>query len=553
MATEIISTALTTPYLLDMDDDLIVTDTGSLIVDGADAIHTRTNIDTELSVLVLGHVEATGLASPGLGASAVFLGGTFANGTFDPSNNSVTIGTTGSLEALAGFGIFSLGAATQVSNFGTIEADSGIMLRGGGNQILNTGTITATSVGISIAGIGNAPKSGATLIHNGGTIQVSAGAGILVQEQWVRVVNDGTIAGGIGIQSDHASIWNNGTIAQINSPAVSFSAAFGTLTNTGTISGQGSFATVDASFGLTILNSGLIDSNLVAVGGAIRSVVNDGTISGGLDGISVEASDRFTLVNTGLIEGAQYGVFHSLGLRSHITNFGTISGLVNPTSPGYSIFTDQVAGHVDNQGILLGDVFVGFGRITNAGSITGDVTLGFGKLVNQGLIDGDVFLLDTNTYVSGDTGNVSGSINGSGGQDRILGGNLADRMFGNDEADTLSGNGGDDLLTGGGFNDRLTGGTGADLFIYAASIDSDATTGIDRITDFEVGTDKIDLSAFLSGATFIGGAGFSGTGAEVRYNAATGRLSGDVDGDGVADLVVVILNHAAITAGDLVL
>ncbi len=553
MATEIISTSLTTPYLLDKDDDLIVTGTGSLIVDEADAIHTRSNLDTDLSILVLGHVEATGLASPGLGASAVFLGGTFTNGAFDPSNNMVTVGITGSLEALGGFGIVSLGSATQVTNFGTIDADSGIVLRGGDNQILNTGAITATSVGISISGTDSAPKSDASLIHNSGTIQVSAGAGILVQERWVTVINDGSIAGGIGVQSSHASVWNTGTITQTTSPAVSFSAASGTLTNTGTISGQGSFATVEAMDGLKILNSGLIESDRIAIGGSIRSAMNDGIIAGGLDGISVGSSDRFDLINSGLIEGSQYGVFHSLGLRSHILNLGTISGLANGASPGYSIFTDQVAGKVDNQGTLLGDVFVGFGRLTNDGTITGDVTLGFGKLANHGVIDGDVFLLDSNIYRSGSSGSVTGSINGSGGLDRLFGGDLSDRMFGNDEADVISASSGDDILTGGLGNDRLTGGTGADLFIYTAATDSDLITGIDRITDFETGTDKIDLSAFLSGAAFISNAAFSGTGAEVRYNAATGRLSGDVDGDGVADFAVLIVNNAAITAGDLIL
>lgn len=553
MVTKIISTNLTTQYLLDLNDTLIVTQTGSLIVDAADAIHTRSNSETDTNILVLGHVKATGLASPGLGASAVFLGGTSVSGVFAPGNNSVMVGTTGTLEALGGFGVLSLGSATNVSNFGSIDADSGIAVRGGGNQILNAGVITATSLGISISGTGSVPRSDASLIQNSGTIQVSAGAGILVQEQWVTVVNDGTIAGGVGIQSNHASVWNNGTITQANSPAIAFSAAFGTLTNTGTISGIGGFATVDASFGVSILNSGNIDSNLVAVGGSIKSVVNDGTISGGLDGISVGASDRFTLVNSGLIEGAQYGVFHSSGLRSAIVNLGTISGVTNGASPGYAIFTDQVSAHVDNRGSLLGDVFIGFGRMNNAGAITGDVTMGFGKLINQGVIDGDLFLLDSNIYRSGGSGSVTGGINGSNGLDRLFGGDQIDQMSGNDEADLISGGAGDDLLSGGQGGDRLTGGIGADRFIYVAATDSDAATGIDRMTDFEVGTDMIDLQAVLPGATFIGAAGFSGTAPEVRYNAATGRLNGDTNGDGTADFTVILLNHAALTAADLIL
>ena len=244
--------------------------------------------------------------------------------------------------------------------------------------------------------------------------------------------------------------------------------------------------------------------------------------------------------------GSVYGI--------DITNFGTISGAKDPTLPGYSVWMNGVLGNIDNQGALIGDVYMLSGRMTNSGTVQGDVELAtWGRLKNSGVIYGDVLFTGTGIYHDTGSGVVTGSIFCGDSGNTIIGGKSADRIVGNLYIDTLSGNGGNDTLTGGGFNDRLTGGTGADTFIYSSAIDSDATTGIDRITDFEVGTDRIDLSAFLSGATFIGGAGFSGTGAEVRYNAATGRLSGDVDGDGVADLVVVILNHAAITAGDLVL
>ena len=52
---------------------------------------------------------------------------------------------------------------------------------------------------------------------------------------------------------------------------------------------------------------------------------------------------------------------------------------------------------------------------------------------------------------------------------------------------------GSDKLTGGTGDDTLTGGTGDDTFVFSP-LDG---FGIDTITDFETGTDKIDLSAFF--------------------------------------------------------
>lgn len=54
--------------------------------------------------------------------------------------------------------------------------------------------------------------------------------------------------------------------------------------------------------------------------------------------------------------------------------------------------------------------------------------------------------------------------------------------------------GGDDILIGGLGNNTLTGGPGADTFQYLTG-----GSGHDVITDFAVGTDKLDLSQLLQG------------------------------------------------------
>lgn len=65
-----------------------------------------------------------------------------------------------------------------------------------------------------------------------------------------------------------------------------------------------------------------------------------------------------------------------------------------------------------------------------------------------------------------------------------------DLLIGSDLADTLTGGAGRDILVDGGGADRLTGGAGADIFVLAPD------GALDIITDFEVGIDRLDLSAF---------------------------------------------------------
>lgn len=67
------------------------------------------------------------------------------------------------------------------------------------------------------------------------------------------------------------------------------------------------------------------------------------------------------------------------------------------------------------------------------------------------------------------------------GIENVLGSTFNDILIGNNAANILSGNGGSDVLTGGG---------GADIFVL-----SPMTSGNITITDFQNGTDRIDLRA----------------------------------------------------------
>jgi VCBS repeat-containing protein len=88
-------------------------------------------------------------------------------------------------------------------------------------------------------------------------------------------------------------------------------------------------------------------------------------------------------------------------------------------------------------------------------------------------------------------GNGANTLTGNNGPDYLDGGNGADNLFGGLGNDTLLGGNGPDLLVGGGGADLLTGGIGEDTFRFTPLLDS-LLSGFDRITDFQVGIDRID-------------------------------------------------------------
>lgn len=135
------------------------------------------------------------------------------------------------------------------------------------------------------------------------------------------------------------------------------------------------------------------------------------------------------------------------------------------------------------------------------------------------------------------------------GHIEYLGAVEADTVVGGRSGDNLIGFDGDDLLTGGRGADYLTGGDGADHFIYLATTDSVDSFGIDEISDLQAG-DVIDLSAVDTNSKKTGDQAFHLVEAfthhvgelTLSYDPGTDltALAGDVNGDGVADIVVHI-------------
>lgn len=91
-------------------------------------------------------------------------------------------------------------------------------------------------------------------------------------------------------------------------------------------------------------------------------------------------------------------------------------------------------------------------------------------------------------------------LRGNAGNDRLLGGGGNDKLFGSGGRDILNGGGGNDILNGGGGNDTLQGGAGKDRLTGGKSRDQfilEKGKGLDIITDFENGRDKLGLAGRL--------------------------------------------------------
>lgn len=140
---------------------------------------------------------------------------------------------------------------------------------------------------------------------------------------------------------------------------------------------------------------------------------------------------------------------------------------------------------------------------------------------------------------------------GGKGNDTLQGGNGSDRLFGGAGNDRLFGGKGSDTLYAGAGSDQLTGGQGADTFVWASASESVTGRNRDRITDFETGIDRIDISALHDDLVLVGA--FSGVAGQVVYVRQTGILSVDVTGNGGADFTIGLTAGTMLAEGDLIL
>lgn len=421
-------------------------------------------------------------------------------------------------------------------------------------------------------------EGGALIVDNTGAEGVSYGVKIFSSDG--HVVNDGTLSvsdavratGVYGDSSDTLSFENTGTF---------------------TVHADGYFATgVENHYESHIVNSGVMDissDGVQAIGVRLDdsgSFDNSGLLrvtAPNAEGVSAIGDLAFANSGKIIANGVSQAIAVQISVSHSFVNLGSIiatasgdGGLATAVS-----LSTSFDGHttLDNQGVISGDtaIFIdmpeGFGvaeTLTNSGKITGLVSLGDGDdvIVNTGKMLGDSDLGVDDDLFDGTHGTHIGAIIGGSGSDTLLGGAGADVIWGDgleataqDDADILSGGKGADSLHGGAGNDSLTGGAGTDLleggggkdsFVFLKAADSKAGHG-DLIADLG-DTDRIDLTAVDADATHAGNQAFvlvdhlDGQAGQLALSydagADTTTISADVDGDGLADMEILVAGDA---------
>ena len=356
---------------------LTITNAGAVDTSSGNAVYgsnaqawTLVNYGTVVAGSGLGVVLSAGGYVDNSGTAALisgYTGGVLIAGGAGTLVNSGTISSTGSLFNL---GVY-LGAGGYVDNSGTAALISGygvgVSIAGGAGTVVNSGTISGmgpidgNASGILLNAGGDVTNSGSTALIAGIHLGVGlGGAGGTVSNFGTILASD---ARGLGVVIQSGGIVANGDGASIGGGLVGVFTTYGTVLNSGTITGFGSYG-----YGVELFNG---------IGGS-GSVVN--SISG-------------------LIEGAVNGVkaFNNGGA---VSNSGTILG--------------------GSTGVYLHDG----GAVINSGStalISNGVRInnGAGTVANSGTIEGEVFLADGGTVV--DTGRISGDIVLSNGGRLVLG------------------------------------------------------------------------------------------------------------------------------------
>ncbi len=152
-------------------------------------------------------------------------------------------------------------------------------------------------------------------------------------------------------------------------------------------------------------------------------------------------------------------------------------------------------------------------------------------------------------------GSGSDVIKGNVGANSLKGCDGNDKLYGREGNDILTGGTGNDKLYGQGGRDSLYGNSGADTFVFQTTSDS-LSSAKDTIRDFVRGSDRIDLRGIDANTkaggnqafSFIGSSGFTGAAGQLKFS--NGVLSGDVNGDQIADFAIKVSNHLVLAKGD---
>jgi serralysin len=255
---------------------------------------------------------------------------------------------------------------------------------------------------------------------------------------------------------------------------------------------------------------------------------------------------------------------------STTTRLGATTYSFDPDAPSLQTIFDSggvdtwnLAGHARRSVIDLRpasfssvDIFSLSAQINAACAEWGESNRTF--FTNQVYTQGDTFTWEDNVAIA--YGTIIENVICGNASDNVFGNTAANTLQGRGGADKLNGSAGNDALIGGLGIDTLTGGGGADKFV----LNTAGATNRDTIKDF-ASIDQIHLenSAFtklgaagnLAASKFWVGANAHDANDRIIYNATTGALYYDADGNraGLKVQIATLTGHPTLDAGDFVI
>ncbi|WP_213865970.1 tandem-95 repeat protein, partial [Vibrio crassostreae] len=260
-----------------------------------------------------------------------------------------------------------------------------------------------------------------------------------------------------------------------------------------------------------------LDGDPLTITSLTDVVDKNGNVVGTVQVVNIGGTDQVRFSPNGAIaQGATeaasftYTVSDGRSESTETVNF-FLTGQYDAISAGASVETnviegnniimtvDELTANIDNpEGTVL--TLSNF-LVTNGTFVDhGDDTFTFSPAANfNGIMEITYDVSDgTTTLNASSEVTVLNEVIGTLIGENLDGGFDADAIYGLAGDDILSGGEGDDTLTGGAGDDTLTGEIGADTFAFINGDEGTVGThAVDTITDFEVGTDHIDISQFF--------------------------------------------------------
>ncbi len=288
----------------------------------------------------------------------------------------------------------------------------------------------------------------------------------------------------VGATSDYGSSWSSEipamTQVQIgNQPFLIAVSAATDSVRTFSVQSDGSLlktSEVGAIQGLGIADPQLVDT--VTIGDRTFVIVGSPG-SSSLTVLEIDAAGRMTL--TDHVIDTLYTRFDGISALDVLTVGDRVLVVVGGADDGLTLMTLMPDGRL----VLLDSIADSLqSGLTNVRSVAmawlnGSLNVFAASETEAGI-----------TRLTANLGTFAPMLTGTDGADTLSGDSRADMIFGNAGNDTIFGGGGDDILSDGAGTDRLTGGPGSDLFVLSADGQRDL------ITDFAVGQDRLDLSAW---------------------------------------------------------